>query len=121
MNQRLSPSTIPSDSYHSPLRPISSPELVTGSSVPSWARMIHAVSSPSNLGTRGSVSTGTPVDSWMVRPINGTVGLVALRLGRSVLRECELQSRKIKTQRTLPYRLSSVQTEESGTHTTGYA
>jgi hypothetical protein len=55
--------------------------------------MIDAVSSPSNLGTRGGVSTGTPVDPWMVRPINGTVGQV-ICLDRSVLREFELQSEK---------------------------
>jgi hypothetical protein len=73
------------------LRPISSPDLLTWSSVPSWARMIHTVSSPSNLGTRGSVSIGTPVDPWMVRPIKGTLGQVALRLDRSVLREFELE------------------------------
>lgn len=80
--------------YNSPLRPISSPELVTVSSVPSLARMIHVVSSPSNLGTRGCVSIGTPVDPWMVRPIKGTFGQVDLRLGRSVLRGFELQSQK---------------------------
>jgi hypothetical protein len=104
--------------YHSPLRPVSSPELVTGS----WARMIHAVSSPSNLGTRGSVSIGTPVDPWMVRPIKGTLGQVALRLGKSVLREFELRPQKTqRPKRTLPYRLSSVRIEESGNHATAYA
>jgi hypothetical protein len=83
--------------------------------------MIHAVSSPSNLATRGSVSIGTPVDPWMVRPIRGALGQAALRLGRSVLREFELQSQKTKTQCTLPYRLSPVQIEESGNHATAYA
>jgi hypothetical protein len=83
--------------------------------------MIHAVSSPSNLGTRGSVSIGTPVDPWMVRPIKGTLGQVALLVGRSVLREFEPQPQKTKTQRTLPYRLSSVQIEESRNRATAYA
>ena len=53
------------------------------------------VSSPSNLGTRRGVSTGTPVDPWMVRPINGTVGQV-ICLDRSVLHEFELQSEKTR-------------------------
>lgn len=44
---------------------------------------MDAVSSPSDLGTRGGVSTGTPVDPWMVRAIKGTFGQVAW----SVLRE----------------------------------
>jgi hypothetical protein len=110
--------------YHLPVRLCLSLSLADAAVIasPSGARIMEAVSSPSNLGTRCGVSTGTQVDPWIVRPIKGTLRDVEICLGRSVL-VCESapQSQKDKGGRTLLYGSLSVRIEVSGNRATEYA
>jgi hypothetical protein len=82
-------------------------------------RITETVSSPSDLGTRLGVSTGTSVDPWIVRPIKGTLDEVATCL--ALLIELSLQLRYRRLERhTRRCRRFSAQTEESGDHTISY-
>lgn len=93
--------------------------MVVPSSTSRGKRIRETVSSPSDLGIRLGVSTGTSVDPWMVRPINGTLEEVAPCLVFALL-SSHFSHRRLE-RHTRRCRRFSAQNEELGDHTISYA
>ena len=99
--------------YHSPAGLLVDLLIIAASPTPPRISMTEAVSSPSNLGTRCGLSTGTSVDPCMVRPIKDSPEQVTTCL-HEVRTLSNFSHDPQKRPRTLRFRLLSAQIRGSG-------